>query len=283
MEVTPSFMHEVERDAEVLLANTGFSEALIRFCEGLPSLYAGDWAASRAIVETRRWAVALFITYQQGLPGAEPPTRALLDRVLVRSGLTGRHGLRGALAVLIGRGFVVEQAHSDRRARLLSPTPKLTDLYAASLALRLRALGVVRPLPDEPERMATVPGAAHAMLAATAEPFMATGFQLHQDYPEVKPFTERLLGYFVLHALLAQAERNATGDPIRASPVLLARELSVSRSHVEKVLAGAVAARVLVPVARGAWRFTPEAHDRLRRWIATELAWTARHQRIPVR
>ena len=77
-------------------------------------------------------------------------------------------------------------------------------------------------------------------------------------------------------AMLATVLRYGDHVTVKISMADIALRFAVSRAHVSKLIGIGIAAGWLAQSNRpGLLTIAAETHDRLRRWIATEIAWTA--------
>jgi len=258
-------------DAQQIAAHPGFSAAIIRFGDGVLSLYSGNWRRVRAIGQHRRYGVAALILhldarFARGL-GA-PATRAGLSDLAADAQLGTRRGVSAIVSRLQHVGFVSEGATGDRRARRLVPEQALKDHFAAALAARLDAAALVGPSDRALDAHAILPRYLEQLIT----PMLERREEPRQQFPELDPFAHRIAGYLLLFVLLAQAERTAPGAPVRLRVSALSRHLNVSRAQIVKIVQAADRAGVFSLRAGGMIEWDSAAHQRLRFFVALEFA-----------
>lgn len=270
-----------QAEVDRLLADPRFETALLRFCTELPQRYAHDWRSSRALVEARRYGLAVMIAHRGIDQNSRPLATMELVTLCEQGGLARRRAVEGALDTLVAAGFVHQgSADDDRRTRLLHPTDRLLGHLRGSLARRLDFLSTLYCLPAPPDALASRPGSLAAALKAEVDLFLQHGTKLHDDSPAVRFFTERLGGFFLMLELLGRAARVPAGTPFPVELQAVAHRLCVSRTHVAKLLAAAADAGLIAREPGSATAIRLVAQVDLRRAIAVEFAWTARHQRL---
>lgn len=262
-----------------MLSHDRFDAALTRFCTEVPALYDGDWASSRALVEARRYGLAVLIAHLNG-PGAERATTKMqMVALCERKGLALRRSVEGAIDTLVAAGFVrMGDVAGDRRARAPLPTERLLAHFRRSLACRLGCVGEVLPLPEPSAALAARREAVPALLRADVELLFARHVKLHDDVPAVRFFTERLMGFFVMLELLRRGSVAGADGPFAFQTTGLAERLCVSRSHLENMLRAAADAGIVRIEGRRRLALPLATLRTLRTAVAIELAWTARHQ-----
>lgn len=258
--------------AATIAGDACFGDALLHFSDALLALYTRDRAALRAIVEDRRWAVAVLVLQihlAAETGNGPPPTRALLGRIERLRAFTGRDGLNGIIDVLCATGLLAEDAVAgDRRARRLLPQASLVKLKLTSLQVRSDVVRRLQPLPQS----AQVPSLAllRDYLAARMAHFLSSS-PPDATFPELRPFTGAAGGFLLLLTLLGMAERAGDDRVLYLNASHVAERLHVTRPHVVKILRNAAEQRILVQ-RDGGCLFIPERRQRLRGWIAMEIA-----------
>ena len=259
-------------EAERIAIHPCFSQSIIRFGDGVLSVYRGDWRRVRAIGQHRRYGVAALIVhldarYRLGL--GPPPTRAMLTDLAGDAQLGTRRGVSAIVSRLQHVGFVQECRTRDRRERHLVPEESLKDHFAAALAVRLDAARLVQPLMGGTlDARDILPSYLEQLIA----PMLERREQPRQNFPELEPFAHRIAGYIVLFILLAESERAGTNEPVRLQVSALSSRLAVSRAQIAKIVQAADRAGVCALRPRGMIQWDGAARQRLRFFVAIELA-----------
>lgn len=203
------------------------------------------------------------------------PASANFWRCAGRAGWpAGPRAVRGALGEAQVAGLIsITPDRHDRRRHIVRPTLRLAQIMGFGLAIRLKALEHVRPLPKPAADWAGRPATLALFLGRNVEAYAHGGFILSADYPEVAAFMERRAGYPLLLDLIASCRVVNGGVVATVSPSEAAAHYGVSRAHVRKVLA---AGWLTLTGPGGQLRLSAQSYARLRHWIALELAWTAR-------
>ena len=262
--------------ADAVLANPAFDGALRAFCIGLADLHADPAFTNAGLAKTLRWAVAALLVHLDDIAPASVRA-ATLSRLCATGGLGTRNTVAAALAVFRKAGLVTEAPSAgDRRIHVFRPTAQLNAMIVNSFAVRLRSVAMVHALPLPPDGWAAEPGVFHRFLTGLVTAYVQDGFRPYGDCPEARSMVEHQSGYAFLLTLMAGALRYGDRVTVHVSLADTAARFAVSREHVGKLIGIGVSEGWLTQTgAAGRLMIAAPAHDRLRRWIATEIAWTA--------
>ncbi len=264
-----------------ILSHPRFPAALLAYADRLLAIRRGEAAMNRLLGQREREFLGflLLCLHYAHQEGGKPPTLARL----AASGLGSPRRIAAFVGVLRLAGMARSLPHpTDRRARMLQPSPALIALHrdwtqAAFRQLdRLLDAPLLEPLLADPvfHRRACLMGAEEVFRGASFAPGL---------FPLVDFLTPHRGGH-LMAASLAQALCAAGAWPGGPAPEIelpygkLARRLGVSRSHVLNVFAAA-AERGLLRVGAAGRRVAlgERGAADIFGYFAHELAFIGRH------
>lgn len=271
----------MQLSAPALLAHPGFPAALLGYADRLLAIRRGERVMNQLLGQRERELLGflLLCLHYAHRAGGKPPTLARL----AASGLGSPRRIAAFVGVLRLAGMVRALPHpSDRRARMLEPSPVLIGLHRDWTQAAFRQLDRLLDTPLLEARLADPAFHGRACLMGAEAVFDSASFAPGR-FPLVDFLTPRRGGHLIA-ASLAQALCAAGAAPGSPVPPIelpygkLARRLGVSRSHVLNVFAAA-AERDLLRVGEAGRRIdlgVKGAGD-LFGYFAHELAFIGQH------
>lgn len=262
-----------ERRAQ-LQAAPGFAASVRTTARGLAQHHRGNRLLNAIMSDRGRFLAALFVLdlhFRREEDGVGLTPGRLKELCVEQSVCSATRA--GALLALMKLGGFVEAAPrgSDGRLRELIPTQKLMAQQAARW--RCYLLGSEGLLPNAARAQALLddPGFVSRAVRLMSAHFRA-GFRFVDHAPNMRLFTDRNGGMFVLLSLLA-AERASSDEPIQISISELARCTSTSRAHVIKMLRDAETERLLHRGNEGGIRILPPLERDVGEFFALCYLW----------
>ncbi len=270
----PSNLSEQERFA-AFLEHPRICEAARFQSRGMLALAAGDKALDGIVKDVGRFAATMIAVYLHATGGLTLPR---LKTLCSASGLISPGRARAVLLYLRFLKYVVP-APGGKRAGLYMPTP---ELQRAWQAIEWQALAAVRiiepdiahvmPLLKEPRAMSDFIRLIHTISFGPER-------RGSTDNALWRVFLNRHAGTQILHALMLGAEETDVyppRGPTEYSVSRLARDFSVSRPHVARLLRAAEQEGLLVLQDGNRLRFTEEGRSQAAILLGLRL-WTSLH------
>lgn len=274
---TPSaqeLLRDIDADAARLMASPGFPRAVAAFCDGFTGMQSRMRGTKVGPVDTQLWSIGACILALDARSPRGAHTAEVV-RLAGLGGIGGKAAVRNTIATLRSMGLlVVEPLPEDHRQLRLRPTEVMFVVLRAGLTVRLSALHHVRPLPEPPGEWAARRDVQLRYILGNVDAYVQSRFLLMDGFHEVRQMLDRRSGYPVMLELIAHAKDD--GEVVRShvSPTRCAERFNVSRTQVRKLLLAAQARGWLVIEGNsGHVQLVRESHERLRMWIARELAW----------
>ena len=228
-----------------LKAHPKFDAAWRPMAHSLVKEYRGMRLLNGLINDCGRNAVAVLALYLHRAADPDDPRSGLtvsrLKAICADQDIASP-GRIEALLMLMRAGGLIRPAPAggDRRVRRLEPTERLIAILHGRWNELLEAMTLV--LPEAAAVRAAMDDAAfeRAMVLRFGSYFLA-GFRLLDDPETMGMFAERNAGLMVAFTLVTATDP-ACRAPVAVSISALARQFSVSRVHIRKMLRDAVAA-----------------------------------------
>jgi AraC-like DNA-binding protein len=267
--------------ATAILAHPDFPGALLGYADRLLAIRRGERVMNQLLSQRERELLGflLLCLHYAHQEGGKPPTLARL----AASGLGSPRRIAAFVGVLRLAGMVRALPHpSDRRARMLEPSPALIGLHRDWTQAAFRQLDRLLDTPLLAARLADPAFHRRACLMGAEAVFDGASFAPGR-FPLVDFLTPHRGGH-LMAASLARALCAAGASPGQPAPPIelpygkLARRLGVSRSHVLNVFAAAAEKNLLRVGAAGRHvDLSAESAADLFGYFAHELAFIAEH------
>jgi energy-converting hydrogenase Eha subunit F len=259
-------------------ASPAFDEAVRAYIAGMTGFRRSNRLINKLISSHARWRMAGYLLYlhadrERFGPDGGATYGNLLAMCRRPPEITPRI-LKTMLALLQFTGFVTATRNSsDRRSKIYKPTPRMQEFMQPWLCYATGTLDILEPsmrrarlLTDDPDfvdRFLVSSGRAHE----TAKPLV-------EHMPEWAAFFGTREGAGALVLSIMRADIDGTPVPSRAA---LAKTFGVSKTQVTKVFQLGEMQGFFVLDASGAPAATELLRVTFRQWVATELAFYARH------
>lgn len=260
-----------------------FAEAMEASMRGPLDLYQGNRILNLLTNDRGRYILAVFAlhlhyAYRPHDPGSGL-TATRLQAMCADNGVCSYNRAGALIRLLRWSGYLADApATADRRVRRLMPTEQLLAMHRERWRRQLGAVALVRPEAEEALAKLDHPAFQPAFTAGQVNEFLG-GFRLYTYAPDIRLFTERNAGLFVLFCIALARASDDTLPPLRPVPVpasALARHFHVSRSHVVGMLREAVEAGLLEREGvANAYRMTPRLREAVEVMLATLHLFTA--------
>lgn len=261
------------------LRDPRFPQIRDRLIAGKLALYEGNHLFNRLILEEGRFMCYLAALSLHAAQDMNQPSTWLtlgrLQREVAELGVASRNRVEAQVSYLRKYGFLSQQAHaSDRRVRLLQPSPALLARDAAVLGLLMDGLSAFgfrfaagRTGPPDPDLHRSI-------RRATLRHLPALGRLIRRHLP-LAPFFAHDCGYMIL-LLLLRGGRDG-GETVPTCFQRLATQTGVSRTHVRRIIEAVRDAGLVTSTVRGGHdiRLTPLMWHAADRWFADQFALTA--------
>jgi biotin operon repressor len=254
-----------------------FAEARDRLIAGKLTLYEGNHLFNRLVLEEGRFMCYLAVlSLHAGQDMNQPSTWLTLGRLqreVTELGVASRNRVEAQVSCLRKYGFLSQHPHaSDRRVRLLQPSPALLARDLAVVGLTLRAVAEFGLSEIDTRSAAPSPDLHRAIRRATLRHLPGIGHLIRRHLP-LSPFFEHDCGYMIL-LLLLQGAQQAGGNVIATCYQRLAMQTGVSRTHVRRIVEAVRDGGLLTTSVRGGHdiRLMPLMWHAADRWFADQFA-----------
>lgn len=235
-------------------AHPRFDEAWRRAAVSAIKQYSGSRLLNGLINDRGRSAVALLSLYlhRSARPGDARSglTVSRLKAICADQGIASPGRIEALLVLMRAAGLLKPiPSLSDQRVRRLEPTERLVATLHERWDGLIEAMALIFP-EAEAVRAAISDAAFESALVQRLGLYFLTGHRLMDDPETAVVFAERNGGMMVAFSLATSGDA-ARETPVTVSISALARQFSVSRVHVRKMLRDAAAAgHIAYPEAR---------------------------------
>jgi DNA-binding MarR family transcriptional regulator len=270
------------REAARLAALPAFPDAVREYTKGLARFREGPRLVNKLISYDTRWRVVGYLLYLHSDRARFGPdggaTYGRLLEICTRRQEVSPRVLKSMLALLQFTGFVEARRNSaDRRLKFYRPTERMDGFVKQWLGYGVNALDRLEPEMQRARMLGEDPTFADRFLVSGGRAHLA-GTPPADLVPEFPAFFGARDGAGA--ALLAVMLADMDGAPV-PSRADIAKRFGLSKTQVTNVLAAGEAQGFFVLDAAGVPAATPHLRDVYRRWISIELAFYARHMRLP--
>lgn len=264
--------------AQAFLKCSDFAAVRDELIDGLLALYENNHLVNRLILEEGRYMsylAVLALHAAQDLDVASSwLTLGRLQREVTELGFASRNRVEAQVSCLKKYGMLTQRPQSsDRRVRLLQPTPKMLERDAAVLRLHLRAIERLEGPSADRTAGELTPDLHRAVRRETLGNLESIGRLIRRHKP-LAAFMEHDCGYMIMLLLLQSAGATGGGGCAATGYQRLATQTGVSRTHVRRLLESAQDAGLLTLGGRGGHNI--HLNDEMWRaadlWFAQEIA-----------
>jgi hypothetical protein len=213
-----------------------FRLAVAHYCESMSQPAPVGWPIWKLLNRfTRYFAVYILIHnyFAWRQYGETHPSAAVLQK---QSGLSPRQTINLVNALKAGRLVTVESLASDRRIKLLRPSPEIIREIGRSMLAYIEAEGMLSGENSRAGLVAGNPDLLGYVICHCARFVRAHGTVIHA-FPRILSLASRDCGYLLLVTLMAAHYRRLDGrSPLTLSSNALAQRYDTSSSHVANVL-----------------------------------------------
>jgi len=213
-----------------------FRQAVAHYCESMSQPAPVGWPIWKLLNRFTRYLAVYtlihnYFAWRQY--GETHPSAAVLQK---QSGLSPRQTINLVNALRAGRLVTVESLASDRRIKLLRPSPEIIREIGRSMLAYIEAEGMLSGKNSRARQVAANPDLLGDVICHCARFVMAHGTVIH-PFPKILSLASRDCGYLLLVTLMAAYYRRLDGrTPITLSTTALAKRYDTSPSHVANVL-----------------------------------------------
>ncbi|MDP2408913.1 MAG: hypothetical protein Q8M26_01370 [Pseudolabrys sp.] len=268
--------------AERFAAMPSFDEAVRAYIDGMTGFRRSNRLMNKLIFSHARWRLAGYLLYlnadreRYGPDGGA--TYGHLLAMCNRPPEISPRVLKTMLALLQFTGFVtVARNKSDSRSKIYQPTPRMQDFMQPWLRYATGTLDILEPDMRRAQLWKDDPGFIDRFLVSSGRAH-ETARPLVQYMPEWVAFFGTREGAGAVVLAIMRADIDGTAVPSRAE---LSRAFGLSKTQVTKVLQIGEAQGYFTLDAAGVPAATDLLRTTFRQWVATELAFYARHMRPP--
>lgn len=269
--------------AERFAAMPAFDEAVRAYLAGTTGFRRSNRLMNKLISSHARWRMAGYLLYlyadreRFGADGGATYTNLLA--MCSRSPEISPRVLKTMLALLQFTGYVAAKRHSgDGRSKIYKPTPRMQDFMQPWLRYATGTLDILEPEIGRAHLLQNDPGFVDRFLVSSGRAH-ETAKPLVKYMPEWVAFFGTREGAGAVVLSIMRADIDGTTVPSRAE---LARAFGISKTQVTKVLQFGETKGYFVLDADGVPAATDFLRATFRQWVATELAFYARHMQPTV-
>lgn len=263
-----------EQRIAALLAHPRFPEARRLQIDGYLSLYAGEAALNKLLLESARHLVVTFVVCLAARHrDDDPDTWLTLTRLqdIVTGHQVGSPSLVEAIvARMIDRGLLTSTpAPGDRRKRILAPTQALMAHDRDLIVVQAAPCMLLAPSPGLALAMARDTAFQNAARIASVDAF-GDAMAMLAEHRDMMLFMARDSGLMALYMLLASAEASPGRRTSSVSYQEIADRFGVSRTHVRDMVRDAEHAGLVSITAEGGAgiEIAPRLWRMVDHWIA---------------
>jgi len=267
------------REGAELSRHPDFERAMFRHTDAALETFADRPLETKLVCQTARYVTICVILYlhEKATADGGAVTVSQLQEVLSIKHFASASWTRLAVRTFLRAGLIEELPPADdRRKRPFRPSPRLLEIGQDALGTMFEALSIVRPLRENPHKLARRPGMLEGIAHATVAVHVRHGFTLLSAFPEIATLLARDYGHLVFTNLI-RTMRHADGKTVEAEApsLLLKRRFGVSRAQVRNVLSLAEEMNLISIEARGGHviLLEPRFVTMCKHWVATDLAW----------
>ena len=269
-------------DAARFAAHPDFGAAILAYTAGLARLREAPRLVNMVISTDVRWRVVGYLMYLDadrerfGPLGGATFSR-LLEACMARNEASPR-AVRSVLALLQFGGLVrVVPSLSDRRVRFYRPTERMFGFVRQWLGYGTAALDILEP---ELERSRLIDDQAFmdAYSVSGGRAHLQDPVPLVDRVPAPLSSLKHMLGSYSVIVAVVLARLEGRAAPSHHD---MARRYGLSRAQVSNVMAAGLNQGLFTLDASGNIEPTSQLRAGFQHWISIELAFYARHMRLP--
>ncbi len=257
-----------------LLKNPLFTRALLQHCDLMYDLYRRQPLFYKMMFRDSRFnsilSVCCFVF------GNQASSLSDVKHLCARYQIASPNSIIAILTLLKTSGRLsLKRDEQDRRKTLILPTPRGLEELKETIICVFNPLQLLCPSPRLNVQLMDNDEYRHNFYYRAAQSLFR-GIRFENIYPEACLFIDKDAGRF----LLLRLYRLAHDDQHQRQPVIknylsrLSRELSVSRTHLRRMITSAIVAGYFVEETAGNLTLTPAFFQLAERYAALYFSWT---------